>query len=210
VRSMVPRFVAWLPAMLRPRSGPWIKTDYGLRKGVLGGFSRRNLNPMEATTAHVAHRPTLPAVLLGVIRSIGGWLIALAALLAGIGELYLIRDAALSIGPQIRGALPLEQLAGQSGQPLIHLVIAWVPAGFVAGLALASLTRLGSVARTISLAALAAAVLLLAGALSDSIAVNDPLSPHLVPQLSRVGTWVAVALFAAGSACAGLLRPSRT
>ena len=165
---------------------------------------------MEATTAHVAHRLSLPAVLLGVIRSIGGWLMALAALFAGIGELYLIRDAALGIGPEVHRALPLEQLAGKDAQSLLHLVIAWVPAGFVAGLALASLTRLGSVARTISLAALAAAVLLLAGALSDSIAVNDPLSPHLVPQLSRAGIWVAVALFAAGSACAGLVRSSRT
>jgi hypothetical protein len=88
-------------------------------------------------------------------------------------------------------------------------VIAWVPAGFVAGLALASLTRLGTVARVASLTALAAAVLLLTGAMSDAVAVNDPLSPHLVPQLTRDGTWVAVALFAVGSAFAGWVRPTR-
>jgi hypothetical protein len=144
-----------------------------------------------------------------VLKAAGGWLIALGAVFAGIGELYLIRDAALGLGPHVAGALPLEQLAGQAGQPLLHLVIAWVPAGFVAGLALASMTRLGSVARTGSLAALAALVLLLAGAMSDAIAVNDPLSPHIVPQLTRGGTWVAVALFAGGSLLLGLLpRPA--
>jgi hypothetical protein len=143
-----------------------------------------------------------------VLKAAGGWLIALGALFAGLGELYLIRDAVLGIGPQIHGALPLEQLAGQDSQPLVHLGIAWIPAGFVAGLALASLTRLGTVARTISLAGLAAIVLLLAGAMSDAIAVNDRLSPHLAPQLHRAGTWAAVILFAAGSVGAQLLRPA--
>src|SRR5262249_21623465 len=52
----------------------------------------------------------------------------------------------------------------------------------------------------------AAVLLLLTGALSDAIAVNDPLSPHIAPQLSRGGTWVAVALFAAGSALVGVVR----
>ena len=64
-------------------------------------------------------------------------------------------------------------------------------------------------ARTVSLTALAGVSLLLAGAISDSVAVNDPLSPHLAPQLTRGGTWIAVALFALGSLCAGLLPPRR-
>src|SRR4051794_34147402 len=101
-----------------------------------------------------------------MLKAAGGWLIGLAAVFAGIGELYLIRDAALGLGPRVAGALPLEQRPGQPGEPLLLLVIAWVPAGFVAGLALTSPTRLGWVARTISLAALAALVLLLAGAMS--------------------------------------------
>ena len=65
------------------------------------------------------------------------------------------------------------------------------------------------VARTASLTVLAALIMLLAGAISDSVAVNDPLSPHLAPQLNRGGTWIAVALFALGSLCAGLLPPRR-
>ena len=166
---------------------------------------------MEATTAprSTRHVPTVGG-LVRVLKGAGGWLIAVTALFAGIGELYLIRHAALGIGPGIHGALPLEQLAGQDAQPLLHLVIAWVPAGFAAGLALATLTRLAPLARTASLAVLAAAVLLIAGAMSDAVAVNDPLSPHLAPQLSRAGTWIAVALFTGGSLCAGFVRPSRT
>jgi len=163
---------------------------------------------VEAITASRSERHfSVLGASLRALKAAGGWVIAVAALFAGAGELYLIRDAALRIGPKVQGALPLEQLAGQDAQPLLHLAIAWVPAGFVAGLALASLTRLGTVARTVSLAALAALVLLLTGALSDSIAVNDPLSPHIAPQLSRGGTWAAVALFAAGSLCADMLRP---
>jgi hypothetical protein len=164
---------------------------------------------VEAITASrpERHFSVLGAALRG-LKAAGGWLIAVAALFAGAGELYLIRAAGLGIGPEVHGALPLDQLAGQDAQPFLHLAVAWVPAGFVAGLALASLTRLGTVARTVSLAALAAFVLLLTGALSDSIAVNDPLSPHIAPQLSRGGTWVAVAMFAAGAALAEFVMPA--
>ena len=115
----------------------------------------------------------------------GAFLLAFAALFAGVGILYLIRHGGLGFGAKIHNALPLEQLAGQDSQPLSHMAIAWVPAGFVAGLAFFSLTRFGVLARTAVLTALAAVSLLLAGAVSDSIAVNDPLSPHLAPQLTR-------------------------
>jgi hypothetical protein len=162
---------------------------------------------MEAITAGA----TSSSIRIGtsVLRGAAGWLISLIALAAGIGILYLTRDTgALAVGPRVQGALPLEQLAGQDGQPLFHMMIAWVPAGFCAGLALTALTRIGALARTLSLTVIAAVVLLLAGGISDSVAVNDPLSPHLVPQLTRGGTWIAVALFAIGTIAAGLL-PAR-
>jgi len=157
-----------------------------------------------------------PSWLIASAGATAGFLVALAAIFAGIGALYLTRQTGfLAIGPRVRGALPLEQLAGQDAQPLLHMVIAWVPAGFVAGLALMALTRLGAVARAVSLTSVAALVLLFTGGLSDSIAVNDPLSPHLAPQLTRGGTWIAVALFGIGVLSAGLLparrrRTSRT
>jgi hypothetical protein len=53
------------------------------------------------------------------------------------------------------------------------------------------------------------AVLLFAGAVAGAIAITDPLGPHLAPQLSRVGTWVAVALFTLGSVLTGSLQGSK-
>lgn len=162
---------------------------------------------MEAIAARRSRvRPARLGGLADSLAPAGAFLVAFASLFAGIGILYLIRDeSVLRIGPMVPGALPLEQLAGRDGQPLAHMVIAWVPAGLVAGLALTSLTRLGAVAKAACLAVLSAVTLLLAGALSDSIAVNDPLSPHLAPQLSRAGTWIAVGLFTGGSAASALI-----
>jgi hypothetical protein len=170
------------------------------------------ISAMEAVAAaQRAHRTerTLPRWLVTSAGVVGAFLLAFAALFAGVGILYLIRDGGLGFGAKIHNALPLEQLAGQDSQPFSHMAIAWIPAGFVAGLAFFSLTRFGVLARTAVLTALAAVSLLLAGAVSDSIAVNDPLSPHLASQLTRGATWIAVALFALGSLCAGLLPPRR-
>ena len=50
---------------------------------------------------------------------------------------------------------------------------------------------------------MAATILLITGAAADSIAITDPLRPHLLPQLARAGTWMAVVLFALGSSLAG-------
>lgn len=163
---------------------------------------------MEAIAATPrAHRTerTLPSWLVTSAGVVAAFLLAFAALFAGVGILYLIRHGGLGFGAKIHNALPLEQLAGQDSQPFSHMVIAWIPAGFVAGLAFFSMTRFGVLARTAVLTALAAVSLLLAGAVSDSIAVNDRLSPHLSPQLGHGGTWTAVILFAIGSVAAGLL-----
>jgi hypothetical protein len=136
------------------------------------------------------------------------WLFALAALFAGTGILYLVaHEPVLRIGPHVRGALPLEQLAGNDAQPLGRLVVAWVPAGFAAALAVGLLTSIGGLVRVISLAATAAVVLWVAGGFSDAIAVNDPVGPHIGSQFTRPGTLVAVGLFALGAACARLVLP---
>src|SRR5690349_4961480 len=131
---------------------------------------------MEVLTAQRPRGRELPLRALSTAGRFGvAWLLALAALLAGTGVLYLVaHEPVLRIGPHVTGALPLEQLAGNDAQPLASLVVAWVPAGFVAGLAVGLLTRLGGVARVTSLAASCAVVLFTAGAFSDAIAVNDP------------------------------------
>jgi hypothetical protein len=138
-------------------------------------------------------------------RSVAGWLIATASVVAGVGLTYLLRQKGmLGFGPQVPGALPLQQLAGGESQPLARMAIAWLCAGGVAGLGLANLARSGILIRTIALAIVVAALLLLSGAVSDAVAISDPIGPHLAPQLSRTGTWVAVALFLAGSLVASM------
>lgn len=138
-------------------------------------------------------------------RSAAGWLIATASVVAGVGLAYLLRDSAvLDFGPRVAGALPLQQLAGGESQPLARMAVAWLCAGGVAGLALATLTRAGIVPRTVALAVLAGGMLLLAGAISDAAAVSEPIGRHLTSQLSRSGTWVADALLVTAALAAAL------
>jgi hypothetical protein len=126
------------------------------------------------------------------------------AVVAGVGWLYLLRGVgALDIGPNVAGALPLQQLAGGAAQPLLRLVVAWVPAGLVAGLALRSGTHLSPAGRAVLLALLAWVLLVLAGAASDAAAISASVQSHLPDQLTRAGTWVAVALMSVGVLLAG-------
>jgi hypothetical protein len=118
---------------------------------------------------------------------------------------YLLRRAGgLVVGPGVRGALPLQQLAGGEAQPLARLVVAWLPAGGVAALALATFTRLGLAARVGAVAAGFFLTLVIAGAVSDATAVSDRFAPHLLPQLARPAIWAATAL-----ALIGALMPAR-
>jgi hypothetical protein len=116
---------------------------------------------------------------------------------AGVGWLYLIREAGiLVLGPRVRGALPLEQLARADGQALARLLLAWIPAGIAGGLVVAARTRLGAAAQV---AVIAWLLLFVAGALSDAVADSTPVADHLGDQLTRPGTLVAVGLIAAGA-----------
>jgi hypothetical protein len=58
------------------------------------------------------------------------------AVACGIGWTYVLRAAGLlAYGPEVPGAPPLQQLAGSDAQPLVRLVLSWIPAGAAAGLA---------------------------------------------------------------------------
>jgi hypothetical protein len=132
------------------------------------------------------------------------------AVCAGVGWLYLLRRVGgLAVGPHIGGALPLQQLAGNADQPLLRLVVAWLPAGILAGAALVALTRLGAMVRTVLVLGCSAVLLVVAGAISDAAAISDPLSTHFSAQAGRTGTWVAVALMVIGSLLAGGGRAAR-
>jgi hypothetical protein len=137
---------------------------------------------------------------------------AFAALLApvvivagGVGWLDLLsRVEVLDLGPLAPGALPLYRLAGGEAQPLARVLLAWIGAGLVMGALLASIRRLGRLARA-GLAALIGGVTLVAiGAVQDAVTTSEPLRRHVVAQLSHEGLWVAVAVL---SACA--LIPAR-
>src|SRR2546421_923768 len=69
--------------------------------------------------------------------AVGAWLAAVCAVVAGVGWLYLLNRAhAIDLGPNAKGALPLEELARRGAQPVGRMAVAWVPAGVAATLAL--------------------------------------------------------------------------
>jgi hypothetical protein len=122
------------------------------------------------------------------------------AVVAGIGWLYLLRGVGvLDLGPRVPGALPLERLAGSAAQPLGRMVLAWVPVGIVAGLALRAAGLRSRAARGAVVAVVAAALLVAAGGVSDAVTSSSRLTGHFGAQLGYAGIWVAVGLMAAGS-----------
>ena len=120
---------------------------------------------------------------------------------AAIGWLYLLRDArALHAGPAVGGALPLQRLAGQDGQPALPFLLAWAPAGLAAGAALGWATRLPAVARAGVAGAVAFVVLFATGALADAVTASQSPWAHITPQLGRGALWLGAATMAAGAA----------
>jgi hypothetical protein len=133
-----------------------------------------------------------------VPRTVIGVLIAAVAVLAGVGWLYLLRDAGLlGVGPRPHGALPLQQLAGDDGQPLLRMAGAWLPTGAAAAAALARLRVRRPVA---VVAAVALLTLVLTGAASDAVVNSERFTSHLLPQLTRPALLAALVLTTAGAA----------
>jgi hypothetical protein len=122
------------------------------------------------------------------------------SVVAGTGWLYLLRDLHFpASGPLLDGALPLQQLAGGASQPLSRMLAAWLPAGVALGVTLAALTRIPRPLRVALVAPVAAALLLVANAVSDAIAQNNPVGQHISSSLTRSGVWLAVGLLALGT-----------
>ena len=130
---------------------------------------------------------------------VAGIALLLLAVCAGMGWLYLLREAgALDAGPRLSGALPLEQLARGDDQPLLRVAAAWVPAGLAAGLALAWATGWGRGRRALAVGLLGFVVLFATGAVSDAVAVNETVVSKLGDQFSHGGIWVEVACLVIG------------
>jgi hypothetical protein len=138
---------------------------------------------------------------VAALRGVALVAIVVGVVLAGVGWLYLLRDSGtLGGGPALAEALPLQRLAGDAAQPLSRIVVAWLPAGLVAGLLLA---RVGFVRRGLRAALMfagGAALLIVLGGVSDAITESDPLTSHMGAQPGRAAIWTAAVLLAAGAA----------
>lgn len=127
-------------------------------------------------------------------------LIVFAAVAAGIGWLYVLRHAAvLRVGPRFADALPLQRLAGGAAQPLGRLVVAWVPAGIVAGLGIGLVSGLHRAARGVVVFVLALALVLGATLMSDSLTHNESIRSQIHNEPHRAAAWVAAGLMALGA-----------
>jgi hypothetical protein len=135
---------------------------------------------------------------------------ALVAVVAGTGWLYLLRQGhVFGFGPSVPGSLELEQLASADAQPLARLAVAWVPAGLVLGLALGSLRPRSPASRALIGGVAVFCLLILLGAVSDSVENAQSVAERLGDQLGRAGPWVATALVVTGTYLGARARGAR-
>jgi len=119
---------------------------------------------------------------------------------AATGWLYTLRNLeVLRVGPHVSGALPLQQLARSDDQPLLRLIVVWVPAGALAAALLSRWARMSAPAVLASIVAIAFVLLVLAGAMSDAVAISESVRGHIASQFTRAGTLVAVVLMLVGA-----------
>jgi hypothetical protein len=122
--------------------------------------------------------------------------IVVAGLLAGTGWLYVLRGLRwLGLGPRISDALPLLQLAAADGQPLLRVVVAWVLAGALTGVALA---EMAPPRRTTLALVLALALLLVASQASYALARNTAFSATVFARGPGLGPVLEACAFALG------------
>jgi enterochelin esterase-like enzyme len=147
-------------------------------------------------------KPASIAVLVHASRVVAAAVLAFLAVgvcsLVAVGLLYSLRGLPpLALGPSVRDALPLLQLAGFDAQPLAATVVASLAAGAVLALALRRArrsVRLGLVA------ILGPLLLVVASDASFALARNLRLSDVLLNRAPGIGPWIEGLLLAAGSA----------
>jgi enterochelin esterase-like enzyme len=131
----------------------------------------------------------------------GATLAAVVAVLTGTGLLYGLRGLGwLAAGPRVADALPLLQLAGFDGQPLVRVAAAWLVAGVVLGLVL---VQIKPASRVIIAGGLGLVLLLFASDASFALARNLRLSAVLAGRVPGEGAWIEAVLLAAGAALPG-------
>jgi hypothetical protein len=140
----------------------------------------------------------LPGLARATVTSLGATAAVVIGTLSGVGLLYGLRQLHwLTAGPSIPDALPLLQLAGFAGQPTARVIVAWIPAGVVLGLAL---IRFPAPRRTLLILMFGAVLLLFASDASYALARNLRLGSVLLNREPGLGPWVECLLLAAGGA----------
>ena len=123
-------------------------------------------------------------------------LTVVAGLLAGTGWLYLLRGLGwLDVGPRAGDALPLLQLASSDGQPLGRVLVAWVGAGALTGVALSATAPRYRAALALVVALV---VLLFAAQASYALTRNLSLSSTLLSHAPGLGPVLEAIAFALG------------
>ncbi len=136
-------------------------------------------------------------------QATGGILALVIAVLTGTGLLYGLRGlGAFDLGPRIPDALPLLQLAGFDGQPVLRVAVAWLAAGLVLGL---PVCRIAPLRRFAVALIVSAPLVLFASDASFALAGNLRLTDVLLHRAPPLGPWIEVILLAAGCALAGRL-----
>jgi hypothetical protein len=136
------------------------------------------------------------AVLAG--RGLAGLLIVAAGVLAGFGWLYVLRGFHwLGVGPRISDSLPLLQLASFDAQPLLRVLVAWMLAGVLVGVALVRLKPGWRVAVALILGL---ALLLVGSQAAYALARNVRFTAVLFSRRPGLGPVLEGLVLAAGSA----------
>jgi hypothetical protein len=149
--------------------------------------------PLRSVAAHVARACAVVVVVLAAVAGAIGWLYALRHV------------GVLKAGPKLADALPLQRLAGGARQPLVRVVVAWLPAGLVAGVGLGLVSRMRRPGRGLVVFVLGLALVLVVAAASDSVTHNEPIRSHLREQPHRAVTWLAAGLMALGAVLAPVI-----
>lgn len=137
-----------------------------------------------------------PIGLAGVTA--GGIAVVLVCLPAGYGWLYLLRGLHwFRVGPPVGDALPLLQLAGFDAQALLRVVVAWLLAGLIAGVALVGVRPARRVALT---GPPALALLLLASQAAYALTRNLRFNDVVLSRRPGLGPVLEALVFSAGCA----------
>ncbi|HZE04682.1 MAG TPA: hypothetical protein VE127_05625 [Solirubrobacteraceae bacterium] len=144
---------------------------------------------------------TLSRGLRGVGGAGGAFLVVLVGLFVGTGWVYVLRGLQwLDVGPRVADALPLLALASFDGQPLVRVIVAWLLAGVLVGVAL---VRVRPGRRALLTGVLGLLILLVAAQAADALTRNLNFEQTLFSHWPGLGPILEALAFAAGSALPG-------